>query len=85
VQEQLEIRFLGLGEQTAKLARTVFVQSNIQVNDALLQFETDLSRSLLPEPKRVLPMLDQIAGDSHFVDIARQRARSLAERIRHQG
>src|ERR1700739_3462461 len=55
------------------------------INDALLQFETDFNRSLLPEPKRVLPMLDQIAGDSHFVDIARQRARSLAERIRHQG
>jgi len=32
-----------------------------------------------------LPMLDQIAGDSRFVEIARQRARSLAERIRHQG
>lgn len=55
------------------------------VNDALLQFESDLNRSLLPEPKRLLPMLDQIAGDSKFVDIARQRARSLAERIRHQG
>jgi hypothetical protein len=55
------------------------------VNDALLQFETDLNRSLLPEPQRVLPMLDQIAGDSRFVDIARQRARNLAERIRHQG
>jgi hypothetical protein len=55
------------------------------VNDALLQFESDLNRSLLPEPQRVLPMLDQIAADSKFVDIARQRARSLAERIRHQG
>ena len=55
------------------------------VNDALLQFESDLNRSLLPEPKRLLPMLDQIASDSKFVDIARQRARSLAERIRHQG
>jgi hypothetical protein len=55
------------------------------INDALLQFESDLNRSLLPEPKRVLPMLDQIAGDSRFVEIARQRARSLAERIRHQG
>jgi hypothetical protein len=55
------------------------------INDALLQFESDLNRSLLPEPQRVLPMLDQIAGDSHFVEIARQRARSLAERIRHQG
>jgi hypothetical protein len=51
----------------------------------LLQFESDLNRSLLPEPQRVVPLLDQIAGDSHFVDIARQRARSLAERIRHQG
>jgi hypothetical protein len=55
------------------------------INDALLQFESDLNRSLLPEPQRVVPLLDQIAGDSHFVDIARQRARSLAERIRHQG
>jgi hypothetical protein len=55
------------------------------VNDALLQFESDLNRSLLPEPQRVLPMLDQIASDSKFVDIARQRARNLAQRIRHQG
>jgi hypothetical protein len=55
------------------------------INDALLQFESDLNRSLLPEPQRVLPILDQIAGDSRFVDIARQRARSLAQRIRRQG
>ncbi len=54
------------------------------INDALLQFESDLNHSLLPEPQRALPMLDQIAGDSRFVEIARQRARSLAERIRHQ-
>ncbi|HXY24569.1 MAG TPA: hypothetical protein VEI73_07950 [Candidatus Acidoferrum sp.] len=55
------------------------------INDALLQFESDLNRSLLPEPQRLLPMLDQIAEDPKFVDIARQRARSLAERLRHQG
>lgn len=54
------------------------------VNDALLQFESDLNRSLVPEPQRVLPMLDTIANDSQFVEIARQRARALAERIRHQ-
>ncbi len=54
------------------------------VNDALLQFESDLNRNLLPEPRRALPALDQIASDSRFVDIARQRARNLAERIRHQ-
>ena len=54
------------------------------INDALLQFETDLNRKLLPEPERALPTLDQIAGDARFVEIGRQRARSLAERIRHQ-
>ena len=54
------------------------------INDALLQFETDLNRNLLPEPQRALPTLDQIAGDARFVEIGRQRARALAERIRHQ-
>ena len=55
------------------------------INDALLQFETDLDHKLLPEPKRALPTLDQIAGDPRFVDIGRQRARALADRIRHSG
>jgi hypothetical protein len=55
------------------------------INDALLQFESDLNRKLLPEPQRALPILDEIASDSKFVEIARQRARFLAERIRHQG
>jgi hypothetical protein len=39
----------------------------------------------MPKTQRVLPKLDQISVDSRFVDIARQRARSLAQRIRHQG
>src|SRR5436305_1061475 len=52
------------------------------INDALLQFESDLNRGLLPEPQRLLPLLDQITSDGKFVDIARQRARTLAERLR---
>lgn len=52
------------------------------INDALLQFESDLNRGLLPEPQRLGPILDQIANDSRFVDIARQRARNLSERVR---
>lgn len=55
------------------------------VNDALLQLDTDLTKGVLPEPQRLLPLLDQIAADSRFVEIARQRSRALAERIRHQG
>jgi hypothetical protein len=52
------------------------------INDALRQFESDMDNRLLPEPERLLPILDQIAADSHFVEIARSRARALAERIR---
>jgi hypothetical protein len=55
------------------------------VNDALMQFETDLKKGVFPETLRGLPLLDQIAGNSRFVEIARQRARTLAERIRHSG
>jgi hypothetical protein len=53
------------------------------VNDALMLFEADLNKGVLPEPARALPLLDQIANDSRFVEIARQRARALAERLRH--
>jgi hypothetical protein len=53
------------------------------VNDALLELETDLTKGVLPEPQRLLPPLDQISADYRFVDIARQRARALAEKIRH--
>lgn len=55
---------------------------HLGVNDALLHFQSDLEHQLLPEPERLLPVLDQIAGDSRFVDIARNLARTLAERIR---
>ena len=52
------------------------------VNDALMEFEADLNERILPEPERLLPTLDQLANDPRFLDIARQRARALAERIR---
>lgn len=78
--------FEGLARQQehADLITRRMRYDRLGINDALLQFESDLNRSLLPEPQRLLPMLEQIADDSKFVDIARQRARSLAERIRHQ-
>src|SRR5215469_4885925 len=79
--------FEGLTRQQedADLISRRMKYDRLGVNDALLQFESDLNRSLLPEPKRLLPMLEQIAGDPKFVDIARQRARSLAARIKNQG
>ena len=81
---QLMQIFEGLAKQEGDL--TLLVRSvkydRLGVNDALRQFESDLDHRLLPEPERLLAVLDQIAADSHFVDIARTRARALAERIR---
>jgi len=62
-------------EKSAKFDR-------LGVNDALLQFESDMNHRILPEPERMLAILDQIAADPHFIEIARARARALAERIR---
>jgi hypothetical protein len=67
---------LVLLQQRAKFDR-------LGINDALMQFEADMDHRLLPEPEHMLPVLDQIAGDPHFVEIARSRARALAERIRN--
>jgi hypothetical protein len=52
------------------------------VNDVLGQIEKDYNLKLLPQPEQFLPSLDQLAADNHFIDIARERARTLAGRIR---
>ena len=78
--------FEGLARQQehyALLARRMRYD-RLGINDALLQFESDLNRGLMPEPQRLVPLLDQISSDTKFVDIARQRARTLADRIRRQ-
>src|ERR1035437_9523582 len=80
---QLMQIFEGLARQQGDL---VMLERRIKydrlgVNDALRQFESDLDHSLLPEPERLLSVLDQIAADSRFVEITRTRARALAERI----
>lgn len=74
---------LAREEELLELLQRRAKYDRLGVNDALMQFETDLNKGILPEPARALPLLDQIAADSRFVEIARQRARALAERIRH--
>jgi hypothetical protein len=82
---QLMQIFEGLARQQelVTLLERRMKYDRLGINDALLQFETDLNHKLLPEPQRALPTLDQIASESRFVEIGRQRARALAERIRH--
>jgi hypothetical protein len=76
---------LARQEELIELLQRRIRYDRLGVNDALLQFETDLNKGELPEPSRALPLLEQIANDSRFVEIARQRSRALAERLRHVG
>jgi len=81
---QLALVFEGLFQQQRDL--TLLEQrlkyDRLGVNDALHQFEDDLGAHTLPEPERLLPVLDRIAADSRVVEVARQLSRALAERIR---
>jgi hypothetical protein len=81
---QLMQIFEGLAQQQEDLDLLLRSEKydRLGVNDALIQFESDMDHRLLPEPERLLGVLDQIAANSQFIDIARKRARALAERIR---
>jgi hypothetical protein len=81
---QLAVIFEGLARQTTDLSdlQRTMRYDRLGVNDVLLQVEQDYNNKLFPEPERLLPALDQLAADDKFIDIARQRARALAGRIR---
>jgi hypothetical protein len=76
---------LARQQELIELLQRRMKYDRLGVNDALLELENDVSKGVLPEPQRVIPILDQISGDYRFVEIARQRARALAERLRHSG
>jgi hypothetical protein len=65
----------------ADLERTMRYD-RLGVNDVMRQIEADYNHKLLPEPERLLPKLDQLAANERFLDMARDRARALANRIR---
>lgn len=81
---QLTVIFEGLARQTTDLSdlQRTMRYDRLGVNDVLQQIEQDYNNKLFPEPERLVPSLDQLAADDKFIDIARQRARTLASRIR---
>ena len=81
---QLALVFEGLFQQQRDLItlEQKLKYDRLGVNDALHQFEQDLRQHTIPEPERLLPVLDRIAADSRVVDVARKLSRALAERIR---
>jgi hypothetical protein len=55
---------------------------HLGVYDVVQRIEKDYDDKAIPDPAELLPALDQLASDTTFLDIARDRARSLAGRIR---
>ncbi len=55
------------------------------VNEVLVQVDQDVRHQAVAQPERFLPLLEQIAGDSRYLDMARQRSRALADFIRGGG
>lgn len=81
---QLMAIFEGLARQATDLSdlQRTMRYDRLGVNDVLQQIEQDYNNKLFPEPERLVGALDQVAADSKFIDIARQRARNLAAKIR---
>ena len=81
---ELAMLFEGLAKQQTHLQtlRHRMKYDRLGVNDALRYFETDFARGAVAEPERLVPVLEAISLDSRLVDIARQRARALIERIK---
>lgn len=81
---QLLTIFEGLARQQTDLSdlERTMQYDPLGVNDVLIQVQKDFDNKLLPAPAQFLPSLDRLAADTHFIDIARDRARKLAGRIR---
>jgi hypothetical protein len=63
------------------LARTM-QYDRLGVNDVVTTIESHYDDHLLPEPSQFIAPLEKLAADPQYVDVARQRARRLADRIR---
>lgn len=76
--------FENLSRQESDLAdlQRTMRYDRLGVNDVVQQIQQDYDAKLLPEPERFLPLLDQLAADEKYINIAREKARALAGHIR---
>jgi hypothetical protein len=76
--------FEGLSRQESDLSglQRTMRYDRLGVNDAMIQIGMDYDGKILPDPDKFLPTLDQLAADEKFIDVARERARTLAGHIR---
>ena len=74
-------RISETGQSYYALERAV-KYDKLGVNQALLQFEISKDHKRLVSPQLFLPMLDRVAKNDSYLNMARSRAANLAESIR---
>lgn len=74
-------RISETGQNYYALERAV-KYDKLGVNQALLQFNIAMDRKRLVSPQLFLPMLDRVAKNATYLNMARTRAANLAEAIR---
>jgi hypothetical protein len=74
-------RISETGQNYYALERAV-KYDKLGVNQALLQFNIAMDRKRVVSPQLFLPMLDRVAKNATYLNMARTRAANLAEAIR---
>jgi len=74
-------RISETGQSYYALERAV-KYDKLGVNQALLQFEISRDRKRVVSPQLFLPMLDRVAKNDSYLNMARSRAANLADSIR---
>ena len=82
---QLSAIFEGLEREELDLSDMdhAMQYDHLGANDVMVRVQKDVQNKLIPEPEALLPLLEQIGADEDLLDIARQRARAIAEQIRN--
>lgn len=83
---ELTSLFENLSQQETDLSdltRTM-QYDKLGVNDVVQTIESHYNDHILPEPLQFVAPLEKLAADTQYVDIARNRARKLADRIRSE-
>lgn len=75
---------IGTTEQHAIALERAMRYDRLGVMKMLLQIEVSMNKREMVEPSQLVPMLEEISGDSRYMHIAQQRARLLLARIRSE-
>ncbi len=68
---------LSLEDQYAGQIRRTMRYDPLGLDNVLTRLQRDIAARLIPEPAALVPLLNEIAANSNFLDIARQRARMI--------